>query len=79
MAYRLVQLAAGSYDLELDGELIGGVVRMELRDRDVWFAELLKPLPPPRMPTPFIALEHEFPSFGAVLAWLGHPEVRSRA
>ena len=77
--YRLLQLAAGSYDLELDGRLIGGIVRTEHRTRDTWVAELLQPVPARLRPAPFTDLEHEFPSFAAVLDWLGHPEVKPRA
>jgi len=42
MNYVLYKLAPGSYDLELDGELIGGVVRT-LGPATTWTAELLEP------------------------------------
>ncbi len=73
MTYVLYKLAPGSYDLELDGELIGGVVRTARET--AWTAELLDPLPAEKRPTPFTDLEHEFPTFEAALEWLGGPEV----
>ena len=76
MRYTLHRLAAGSYDLELNGEVIGGLVRTEISDRVTWTAELLKPLPSKLRPAPFTNLEHEFQTFGAAVDWLGTPEVR---
>ena len=69
MTYRLTRLAPGSYDLELDGEIIASVVRDGNRGHHAvrWFAEML-----PR-PAPFVEPVHEFGSFDEVAAWLGHP------
>ncbi len=39
MTYRLNKLAAGSYDVILDGVIIAGVVRSTIRDRVKWTAE----------------------------------------
>jgi hypothetical protein len=78
MAYTLSKLAPGSYDIELDGELIAGLVRTELSNRYTWIAELLEPLPLDHRPAPFTALEHQFPTLEAALEWLGGAEVKSR-
>jgi len=43
MTYRLVRLAPGSYDLELDGEIIASVVRDG--ERGGWSVELLDAAP----------------------------------
>jgi hypothetical protein len=51
MNYVLYKVAPGSYDLELDGELIGGVVRTVTRET-AWTAELLDPLPAEKRPSP---------------------------
>jgi hypothetical protein len=77
MTCTLFKLAPGSYDLELDGELIGGLFRTH-PSKPTWTAELLEPLPPEQRPAPFTALEHEFPSFDAALEWLRGPEVKSQ-
>jgi hypothetical protein len=74
MNYVLYKVAPGSYDLELDGELIGGVVRTVTRET-AWTAELLDPLPAEKRPRPFKELEHELATFEAVLEWLGGPAV----
>ncbi len=73
MAYTLHPLAAGSYDLKLNGILVGGVVRNG-QQRD-WRAELLEELPPSDRPHPFVDLEHTFPNLESVMAWLGHAAV----
>jgi hypothetical protein len=72
--YRLLQLAPGSYDLELDGEVIGSVVRSGSHHRrTMWHAELLNTqgVHPP----PFTADEHEFETLEELVSWLGGAEV----
>jgi hypothetical protein len=73
MPYTLHRLAAGSYDLLLDGIVMGGVVRDITADGDVrrWRAELLEDLPPSKRPPPFAEIEHRFDSLEEILAWLG--------
>ena len=73
MPYTLHRLAAGSYDLLLDGTLIGDVVRDISADGEVrrWRAELLDELPPAQRPKPFVEIEHRFDTLEEVLAWLG--------
>ena len=73
MPYTLHRLATGSYDLLLDGVLIGGVVRDITADGDVrrWRAELLEDLPPAQRPQPFTEVEHRFDTLEAAVAWLG--------
>ena len=75
MTYRLSKLAAGSYDVILDGVIIAGVVRSTIRDRVKWTAELLIDLPPELMPAPFTAPEHDFATLDEVCRWLGLSEV----
>ena len=60
MPYCLNQLAPGAYDLLLDGNVIGSVVRMRSRKRYTWIAELLEDLPPSKRPSPFRETEHSF-------------------
>ena len=70
--YTAVQIAVGSYDLFLDGQLVGGIVRnvsITGRPKD-WRAELLDAAAAVR-PYPFTADEHVFTGLDAVLAWLG--------
>jgi hypothetical protein len=77
MPYTLVRLAPGSYDLVLDGEIVGSVVE-DLTARGYakgWQAELLTSGPVINWPAPFTKPEHDFESFEAVLAWLGFPPV----
>jgi hypothetical protein len=73
MTYRLVRLAPGSYDLELDGDIVASVVRDGHHDHAVrWLAEILDEAGP--RPAPFVESVHEFGSFDEVAAWLGHPD-----
>jgi hypothetical protein len=74
MTYRLIRLAPGSYDVELDGEIIASVVRDAHRGHHAvrWFAELLDDARPG--PAPFAEPVHEFGSFDEVMAWLGSPD-----
>ena len=75
MPYTLHRLASGSYDLLLDGDVIGGVVRETSCDRVTgWRAELLEDLPRVRRPKPFKQIEHRFETFKDVVSWLGGAE-----
>ncbi len=76
MAYQLIQLAPGSYDLLLNGEIIGSVVRSGSRRGDAtWTAELLEDGPMESRPTPFTQVEHTFETLENVCAWLKGAEV----
>ena len=73
MTYTLHQLAPGSYDLALDGVIVGSVVR-DVTAADAlmgWRAELLDDLPPEQRPSPFTDAEHLFRTLEAAMAWLG--------
>ena len=74
MTYRLIRLAPGSYDLELDGENVASVVRDSHGGHHAmkWYAELLNEAGP--RPAPFVEPVHEFGSFDEVAAWLGYPD-----
>jgi hypothetical protein len=74
MTYTLHRLAPGSYDLHLDGELVGGVVRISRHHR-TWIAELLVDAPPEGRPQPFTEVEHTFSSFVELQRWLGDAPV----
>jgi hypothetical protein len=74
MTYSLTELAVGSYDLWLDGKIIGSVVRGGSEDAPIWIAELLVDGPLEQRPAPFTKAEHEFMTFGEVRKWLGLPE-----
>ncbi|TXN11353.1 hypothetical protein FV219_05440 [Methylobacterium sp. WL122] len=73
MTYTLHRLAAGSYDLVLDGVIVGSVVREISVDggHRAWHVELLEDLPPDQRPSPFTEIEHAFPTLDAATAWLG--------
>jgi len=79
MTYRLNQLAPGAYDLLLDGEIMGSVVRAGHRSTSstIWTAELLEDLPKGKRPSPFKEVEHHFPTLEELCVWLGDPEVTS--
>ncbi|MFK5599084.1 hypothetical protein ACFZ8E_19090 [Methylobacterium sp. HMF5984] len=79
MTYTLHRLAAGSYDLVLDGVIVGSVVREVSVDggHRAWHAELLEDLPPSRRPSPFIEIEYAFPTLDAATAWLCGALVKS--
>jgi hypothetical protein len=81
MPYALHRLAAGSFDLLLDGTVMGSVVRDITADGEVrrWRAELLDDLPPTQRPQPFIEIEHRFDTLEEVLAWLGDAEIASNS
>jgi hypothetical protein len=74
MTYRLIRLAPGSYDVELDGGVVASVVREDSRAHGPvrWFAELLNEAGP--KPVPFTEPVHEFGSFDEAAAWLGQPD-----
>jgi len=79
MAYSLQKLAAGSYDLMLDGVNIGSVVQSGAGQANVrWVAELLEDLPKEERPSPFEEIEHEFRTLGEICHWLGIPEPSNR-
>nr|WP_246529253.1 hypothetical protein [Microvirga zambiensis] len=78
MIYSLVQLAPGAYDLLLEDEIVGSVVRSGSRGSDtVWTAELMDDRSAGKRPAPFTGTEHSFPTLQELCAWLGDPEVRS--
>jgi hypothetical protein len=78
VTYRLYKLAPGSYDIILNGVIIGGLVRSTTGRHDVtWVAELLIDADGER-PSPFTQAEHEFPTLEAACRWLGVPESRMR-
>ena len=70
MTYRLRKLAAGSYDVILNGVIIASLVRTILRERVTWTAELLLDVPPSDMPPPFTAPEHDFATLEEACRWL---------
>jgi hypothetical protein len=71
MPYTLHRLAAGSYDLLLEGMVVGSVVREVATSGHVrgWRAELMSGEPP--LLAPFTQETHEFKSFEAAVSWLG--------
>ncbi|GJE46597.1 hypothetical protein [Methylobacterium soli] len=74
MTYTLRRLAPGSFDILLDGELVGGLVRNVSAAGHVhgWQAELLTKMLV-TFPKPFIQPEHVFQTRAAALTWLGIP------
>ncbi len=75
MAYSLIRLAPGSYDVLRDGELVAGLVRNGSNSDASWTAELLLNVPSEDRPAPFIRPEHVFRSLEEARAWLGGAEV----
>ncbi len=75
MPYRLLELAAGSYDVLLNGSIVASLVRYQSPTKrgTVWTAELLSDLSPEEMPKPFTAWEHTFKRLEEARAWLGAP------
>jgi hypothetical protein len=71
MPYALHRLASGSYDLNLDGTVVGSVTRDITRGGVVkgWDVELLSAAPP--LPAPFTQEAHRFETLEAAIAWLG--------
>lgn len=76
MSYKLFKLAPGSYDMALNGVIIGSVVQ-DLANPSLWLAELLINPEPQNFPPPFTQLVHEFASFEELRRWLGSPELRN--
>ena len=77
MAYTLSQLAPGSYDVLLDGEIIASLVRSGPSERAQWTAELLEDVHPGRRPSPFHSVEHTFRSLEEAQKWLGDAEIHN--
>ena len=73
MTYRLRKLAPGSYDIILDGVIVAGLVRTDIRNHVKWTAELLIDVSPEDMPPPFTASEHDFTTLEQACRWLGVP------
>ena len=73
MTYSLEQLAAGSYDVFLDGALVAALAREVDRSGVTrkWLVELLDETPSADRPAPFTAQSHAFGTRAAALAWLG--------
>jgi hypothetical protein len=78
VSYRLTKLAAGSYDVWRNGEIIASLVRNGTTTDAPWTAELLLDLPSGEMPAPFTAPEHTFASLEEASLWLGAPVPGSR-
>ena len=79
MSFKLFQLAPGSYDVVLNGVIIGGLVRSESASRvATWTAELLVDLPHEERPAPFTELEHQFGTLEEARVWLGNPIVHGQ-
>jgi len=76
MAYTLSRLALGSYDVLLNGVIIGSLVRNGETDNATWTAELLEDVHPRRRPSPFTESEHSFGSLEEAQEWLGGAEIR---
>ncbi len=76
MTYKLSRLAAGSYDVLLNGVIIASLVQSGRTDDATWTAELLVDLPPADRPVPFTEAEHTFGSLEEARHWLGGAELR---
>lgn len=70
MTYTLQRLAQGSFDLLLDGEVVGSIVREVSKDgyEGDWVVETLTESPP--YPAPFTAETHKFGTLKAAADWL---------
>jgi hypothetical protein len=75
MAYKLSRLAAGSYDVVLNGVIMASLVRSGATYDATWTAELLVDLPLGEMPAPFTGPEHMFSSLEEARIWLGDAEL----
>jgi hypothetical protein len=75
MAYTLLRLASGSYDVLLDGVIVASLVRDGEKDDATWTVELLMDVDPERRPAPFAELKHTFGSLEEAQKWLGNAEV----
>ena len=76
MTYRLSRLAAGSYDVLLNGVITASLVRSGETDNATWTAELLEDLSPWKRPAPFTEAEHMFGSLEKARQWLDNAEIR---
>ncbi|GJD50525.1 hypothetical protein OPKNFCMD_3268 [Methylobacterium crusticola] len=72
MAYTLVQLAPGSYDVDCNGHVVASLVREPGRTPSMarWHVELLEATPRAKRPPPFTDQIHTFPSFEEAASWL---------
>jgi hypothetical protein len=77
MAYKLSQLAPGSYDVVLNGVIIASLVRSGHTREPTSTAELLVDVPPEDRPAPFTGPEHTFGSLGEAQRWLGCTETHA--
>ena len=70
MAYILQRLAPGSFDLILDGQVVGSLVRDVSEDghEGDWMAETLDESPP--FPPPFERGKHTFSTLLGAAEWL---------
>ncbi|MHC2104091.1 hypothetical protein [Methylobacterium sp. CM6246] len=70
MTYTLQRLAPGSFDLILDGKVVGSLVRDVSDDghEGDWVAETLVESPP--FPPPFERGKHAFPTLLGAAEWL---------
>jgi hypothetical protein len=75
MAYQLIRLAPGSYDVMLDGIIVAGLVRNHSSSDATWTAELLVDLPLQERPFPFTEPEHVFTALEEASTWLGGAEM----
>ena len=75
MAYTLLRLASGSYDVLLDGVIVASLVRDGEKDDATWTVELLMDVEPERRPAPFTERKHSFGSLEEAQKWLGNAEV----
>ena len=75
MAYTLLRLASGSYDVLLDGVIVASLVRDGEKDDATWTVELLMDVEPERRPAPFTERKHSFGSLEEAQEWLGNAEV----
>lgn len=81
MTYTVQQLAAGSYDVLLDGTLVAALVGEVDRSgkKRGWSVELLDETPSADRPAPFTAQSHAFETRATALEWLGIREARDEA
>ena len=79
MSYKLIQLAPGSYDVLLNGEIIASLARSGWDSKSVLSAELLVDLPPAARPAPFTKPEHRFATLEEARLWLGAPAVQGES
>jgi hypothetical protein len=72
MAYTLLRLALGSYDVLFDGVVVASLARSGETHNATWTAELLEDVHPRRRPAPFTAEpERSFNSLEEAQMWRG--------